>query len=223
MKKKLSFLVLLLIIGCIYIGVVLFKDRNYKLISMIIALLACLPFFFTFEKKKDSTRKMVLISTMIALSVVGRLVFVALPGFKPVTAMVVITSLSFGPEAGFLTGALTAVISNFFYGQGPWTPFQMFVWGFLGYAAGLMAQKLKKNKVLLMIYGALAGVAFSLMMDIWTVLAADGTFNLMRYKVAVLASFRFMITYAFSNMIFLWFMEKPVGRRLERLKTKYGL
>ena len=77
---------------------------------------------------------------MSALAVVGRTVFsiVPLPNFKPCSAIIMITAIVFGPETGFLTGALTAFVSNFIFGQGPWTPWQMFTWGLLGFLTGLM-------------------------------------------------------------------------------------
>ena len=160
---------------------------------------------------------------MIALSVVGRFIFSPLPGFKPVTAMTVLTAMYFGSDAGFMTGALTAVISNFYFGQGPWTPFQMFSWGIIGLLAGIFAEKLKKSKVFLSVFGALTGVLYSLLMDIWTVLWADGYFNFARYLAALVSSLQFTVIYAVSNVIFLLLLSKPTGKILQRVKTKYGI
>ena len=184
---------------------------------------ACIPFFLTFEKGKAGTRQMIAVAVMIAIAVVGRLIFAPLPGFKPVTAIVVIAALYLGGEAGFVTGALAALVSNFFFGQGPWTPFQMFTWGLIGLAAGLLAAPLKKHLVLLLIYGAAAGVVFSLLMDVWTTLWYDGAFNLTRYLAAVVTAGPFTLEYGISNVIFLLVLAKPVGGKLERIKTKYGL
>lgn len=77
---------------------------------------------------------------MAAIAVVGRTVFeiIPLPNFKPCSAIIIITAVAFGPEAGFLTGALTAFVSNFIFGQGPWTPWQMFTWGLVGFLAGIL-------------------------------------------------------------------------------------
>lgn len=209
----------------IALGVILFKDRKYNLISIIIAFLSCLPIFFSFEKGKTSTRKMTILSVMVAISVAGRFVFAAIPGFKPVTAIVVITAIYFGSEAGFLTGSLSAIISNIYFGQGPWTPFQMFSWGMLGLIAGLpfMRKLLLKNKIILAIYGVFAGVIYSLMMDVWTVLAMDGVFNAKRYIAAVTTALPVMAIYAVSNVVFLMLAIKPFGEKLERIKTKYGI
>lgn len=224
-KKINYFIIMILIPLSIALGVILFKDRKYNLISIIIAFLSCLPIFFSFEKGKTSTRKMTILSVMVAISVAGRFVFGAIPGFKPVTAIVVITAIYFGSEAGFLTGSLSAIISNIYFGQGPWTPFQMFSWGMLGLIAGLpfMRKLLLKNKIILAIYGVFAGVIYSLMMDVWTVLAMDGVFNAKRYIAAVTTALPVMAIYAVSNVVFLMLAIKPFGEKLERIKTKYGI
>ena len=223
-KKGLRYGLLLLVIPAILLtGALLFRDKQYAWMSLGIAVAACIPFFLTFEKGKAGTRQMIAVAVMIAIAVVGRLIFAPLPGFKPVTAIVVIAALYLGGEAGFVTGALAALVSNFFFGQGPWTPFQMFTWGLIGLAAGLLAAPLKKHLVLLLIYGAAAGVVFSLLMDVWTTLWYDGAFNLTRYLAAVVTAGPFTLEYGISNVIFLLVLAKPVGGKLERIRTKYGL
>lgn len=207
----------------VYLGAKIFKEKQYAWISLCVAILACVPFFIRFESRDNDVRRLVLIAVMVALSVVGRFVFAPVPGFKPVTAMVAVTAMYFGSEAGFMTGALTAVISNFYFGQGPWTPFQMFAWGIIGFIIGLIAEPLKRSTFLLVLSGIIAGVAFSLLMDVWSTLNADGTFNIMRYFSFVVSSLQFMAIYAVSNVIFLLVLSKPIGKIFERVKVKYGM
>ena len=224
MKKIFPYLIYAVAFPLLAIGgAFIFKDKFYSWITLAAVLLACLPFFIRFEKKETDAKTLILISVMIALSVVGRFIFSPLPGFKPVTAMTVLTAMYFGSDAGFMTGALTAVISNFYFGQGPWTPFQMFSWGIIGLLAGIFAEKLKKSKVFLSVFGALTGVLYSLLMDIWTVLWADGYFNFARYLAALVSSLQFTVIYAVSNVIFLLLLSKPTGKILQRVKTKYGI
>ena len=224
MKKWISYGVLCLLIPAVVLGgALLFPAKQYAWISLCVALLSCLPVFLQFEQKAVSTKRLILIASMTALSVLGRILFTPIPGFKPVTAMVVITAMYFGSEAGFLTGSLSAVISNFWFGQGPWTPFQMFSWGILGMIAGLLAGSLKRSRILLAGYGALSGVLYSVLMDVWTVLWADGFFNLSRYFAALASALPFTAIYAVSNVIFLLLLGKPIGKILERVQTKYGL
>lgn len=224
MKKWLSYIILCLIVPAVVLGgALLFKEKQYAWISLCVTLLSCVPFFLHFEHSENDVRKLILIAVMVAISVIGRFIFAPIPGFKPVTAMVVITAMYFGGEAGFMTGALSAVISNFYFGQGPWTPFQMFSWGIVGFLAGVIADPLKKSKIVLVVYAIVSGVLYSLLMDVWTVLWADGYFNISRYAAAVISAAQFTIIYAVSNVIFLLVFSKPIGKILERIKEKYRL
>lgn len=225
MKKKIiSYAILCGVIPAIVVGgSILFSDRQYAWISLCVAILACIPFFLHFERQKENTRRTIVIACMTAFSVLGRLIFAPIPAFKPVTAIVVITAMHFGCEAGFLTGALSAVLSNFYFGQGPWTPFQMLGWGLLGLLAGLFAEPLKKNRLLLAGYGLLSGALYSFLMDVWTVLWADGYFNFSRYLAALASAIPFTVLYAASNVVFLLLFARPIGKILERIKLKYAL
>ena len=196
--------------------------RNYALASLLITLMALVLFSCGFERRKTGTRRMILVAIMSALSVLGRFVFAVIPGFKPITAVVVITAMYIGGEAGFLTGALSAVISNFYFGQGPWTPFQMLSWGLIGLLAGLLAIPLKRSRILLSLYGIFAGVAYSFLMDIWTVLWYNGSFNPGLYAAALATAIPYTVMYAVSNVIFLNLLAKPFGEKLYRIKIKYG-
>ena len=200
-------------------GAVIFDGKRYLIISVGAALLALLLFAAGYEKKPVGSRRMVITAVMTALSISGRFI----PFFKPVTAITVITAIHLGGEAGFLVGALSALLSNFYFGQGPWTPFQMLAWGMTGLIAGFLANPIKRHKCLLLVYGVLAGIVYSLVMDIWTVLWYDGSFHTELYLTAVITALPHTIMYSVSNFIFLWFMAKPFGEKLERIKIKYGI
>ena len=224
MKRILSWIILCALIPAIVIGgALLFRGRQYAWISLCVALFSCVPVFLRFEHRSADAKRMILISCMTALSVLGRILFAMVPSFKPVTALVVITAMYFGSEAGYLTGSLTAVISNFYFGQGPWTPFQMFSWGTVGFLAGLLARPLKKSKLALLLYAVFSGVLYSFLMDIWTVLWADGYFNLTRYLAAILSAAPVTAIYMISNAVFLFLFAPPIGKVLKRIKIKYAL
>ncbi|MCR1898232.1 ECF transporter S component [Irregularibacter muris] len=227
-KKKyqlLSWIILLLGIPIvILLGVKLFNDRKYNLISIIIAFFACVPFFLQFERRKPRAREVMVIAVMSAISVTGRLIFAVLPGFKPVTAITAITGIALGPETGFLTGAISAIASNMFFGQGPWTPFQMLSWGLMGFIAGILGKfNIMQNKIILSLYGIFSGILYSLLMDIWFVLSIDGLFSWDKYIFAIASALPFMVIYALSNVFFLLLFSRPLGEKLQRMKTKYGL
>ena len=137
LKKTLTLLILCVLVpAVVLIGALVFGSRSYAWISLCVVVLSIVPFFMRFEKSSLDVKRLVLIAALVALSVVGRMAFAAVPGFKPVAALVIITAVHFGGEAGFMVGALSALLSNFYFGQGPWTPFQMFSWGIVGLIAG---------------------------------------------------------------------------------------
>lgn len=223
-KKILTYVILLLFIPATVIsGCLIFREKQYAFVSAVVVILACVAFFITFEKKEHSAQTLTVIAALTAVAIVSRIIFAPFQGFKPVTALIIITALYFGKEAGFMAGAMTALISNFYFSQGPWTPFQMLTWGLIGFMAGAFATSLKKNKAWLIIYGAAAGILFSMLMDIYSVLWQDGNFNISRYIVTVISSLKFTVIYAVSNIIFLVVLTKPIGKKLERIKQKYGI
>ena len=119
-KKWLSYIFpCILVPAAVLLGATVFKDKQYAWISLCVAVLSCVPFFLAFEKGKSGTKEMILIAVMVALSAVGRLIFAWAPSVKPVTALVIITAMYFGPQAGFMTGALTDVISSAFHEAPP--------------------------------------------------------------------------------------------------------
>ncbi|MBQ4311836.1 MAG: ECF transporter S component, partial [Oscillospiraceae bacterium] len=108
-------------------------------------------------------------------------------------------------------------------GQGPWTVFQMLAWGLIGMLAGIMAKPLKQNRILLLLYGLIAGISYSFIMDIWTVLAYSEGFSWELYLAALTTAVPYTISYAVSNVLFLALLADPFGEKLERIKKKYGV
>lgn len=200
-------------------GTLVFDVKRNLFVSMLIAVLALLLFYTGFESKTVGSRRMVIVAVMTALCFVGRFI----PFLKPMTALTIIAAVYLGGEAGFLVGSLSAVLSNFYFGQGPWTAFQMLAWGLIGFIAGLLAEPLKRKKALLLIYGALAGVGYSLIMDIWTVLWYAEGFSIKLYLGAIVTAIPYTLSYAVSNVLFLAVLAKPFGEKLDRIKTKYGV
>lgn len=205
------------------LSAVLWDGKAFAFTSFAMAFAACFPFFVSFENKKTKTGLVVLTAVMTAVSVAGRFLFAPLPFFKPVTAIVTIAAMSLGRQSGFVIGAFSAAISNFYFGQGPWTPFQMLAWGLIGYGAGALSKPLKSSKIALSVYGIVAGVAYSLVMDGWSTVWLDGHFSAARFGALVVSAAPVTACYAVSNVIFLLLLGKPLGNALERIVKKYGL
>lgn len=217
-------LLVLCVIGLIFFGVRFWSDRRYTLVSIVIAFVSCGAFYLAYEKREGSIRRMVMIAVMTAITVTGRLIFGVVPGFKPMSAIIILTGMFMGPEAGFLVGSLSAVTSNVFFGQGPWTPFQMLTWGVIGLLSGLPGIRMVlRKRGPLVIWGMLMGMLYSGIMDIWTVLDLTGTWTWKRYVMALGTAVPYIIAYMSSNVVFLMLALKPVGEKLERIQLKHGI
>lgn len=224
-KHALNVIIIFILIPLtVVLGALLLKGKKYNLISVIVAVLSLIPFFIGFEKGKTTAREIMVIACFIALSVIGRMIFAPLPFFKPVTAIVIIAGVFCGAESGFIVGAFSALVSNIYFGQGPWTPFQMLAWGLIGCFAGLLFFKNCRLKLVwITIYGALSGVVYSLVMDYWATVYADGVFILSKYFAFIAASGYVLIMYIISNVIFLLVLLKPLNAAFCRLRYKYGI
>lgn len=226
--KAAIFLILIGIPCLIFFGIFFLNDRSESFIALCIIGLAMIPFCMIFEDRKPQAREILLIAVMAAIAVVGRMAFFMIPQFKPVTAIVIIAGIGLGAEAGFLTGAVAGFVSNFFFGQGPWTPWQMFAFGIIGFLAGLLFRgkraKYKKNKLLLCLYGGVATlVIYGFLMDTSSVSMFGTGFSWEALLAMYASGLPFNLVHGISTMVFLFFLAGPMDRKLERIKKKYGI
>ena len=119
----------------------IFSGRIYYAISILIVLMLLIPFFFSYERREHSTSVAAKIASLVALNVAGRAAFFMFSDFKPVYAITIISGISLGGLGGFMTGALTMLVSNFLFGQGPWTPWQMLALGLIGFISGFLTER----------------------------------------------------------------------------------
>jgi energy-coupling factor transport system substrate-specific component len=118
------------------------------------------------EAGPGSSKELVLIATLAAAAAAGRILFAAIPNVQPVTVTAVVAGVALGPRAGASVGALAALVSNFYLGQGAYTPWQMVAWGLCGLLGGLMAPLLRRRLALAVFCFAL-GFGFDALMNIW--------------------------------------------------------
>lgn len=225
MKKIIRYSI---IFGLIPLIIVLFyfllNLKQYGIISVLIAILALIPFFLSFEESKPKLEELILVAIVIAINIVSRILFAFLPGIKPIGAIIIIATLIFGKEAGFMIGALTMAISNFYFGQGPWTPFQMFGFGMIGFLAGLFKESfLKKSLYFVLLLGGIAGVFYVLLIDVWTTLQVTSGFTFKDYFNFIIISTPTTIGYIASNMLFLILLYNPLMKTFERIQKKFNL
>ena len=206
-------------------GVYFFDNTKYLFISLIIMLESILPFYIIFEKHKVQARELVLVATMCAMCVAGRAILYMLPQFKPVTALVIISGAALGSETGFLIGSVTMLVSNIFFGQGTWTPWQMVTMGLIGFLSGLIFERgmLPPNKITMCVYGFLCSFLYGAIMNPSTLILtgtpinAEGLLSVYAYGLPM------DTVHAVSTALFLYIGAEPIIKKLERVKQKHGL
>ena len=202
------------------------KGRWYYLISTLIIIELMLPFFLRFEARRPQARELVILTVMAALAAVSRVVFAFSPYLKTITGIIMITGIAFGPEAGFLTGAVAAFASNFLFSQGPWTPWQMFAYGFGGFFAGLIFHHHRSwAKPWILAPFGFCTILFLVgpMLDSCTVFTVLSKFTAKNVLAVYAAGIGYNVTHGIGAALTLFFVSRPLLRKLDRLQTKYGI
>ena len=219
-------LILLLIPVTLFVGETYLGGRKYLVTSLLIMLEMMLPFFMVFENRKPQARELVVIAVLCAIGVAGRAAFFMVPECKPVWAITIIAGVAFGGETGFLVGAMTMLASNVMFSQGPWTPWQMFAMGIIGFLAGVLFQKglLRRGRMSLCVFGAMSCIViYGGIMNSSSALMWMSEISLQSLLPYLFSGFPVDCIHAVSTWIFLWFAAEPMLEKLDRIKVKYGL
>ena len=188
------------------------------------AVVFCLLFFITFEQKKPGLQDLMPIVVVCTIASVGRIAFSFVPQVQPVTVLVILTGVAFGARSGFVTGALTALISNMVLSQGPWTPWQMLAWGMVGLISGGLAKiKWCRSLWVMSAWSFLAAFLYSLITDIWTVASLGAAVNAPMVWTIFGAGLAFNVGHAVGNVALMLVLFLPVTKAFERIQTKYGV
>ncbi len=219
-------LILLLIPLTLFAGETCLAGRSYYLISLLILLECMAPFFLIFERRRPKARELTVIAVLCALGTAGRAALFMLSEFKPVMALVIVSGVALGGEAGFLVGAATMLVSNMLFSQGPWVPWQMFAMGLIGFSAGVLFRKglLRRSRGALALFGALSAVLiYGGIMNPAAALMASARLNGKILLAYYLSGFPMDCIHAAATALFLWFAAEPLLEKLDRIKVKYGL
>ena len=199
--------------------------RGYYLTSTLIIIELLIPFFLKFEGRKPQARELVVLAVMCALAVAAR-VAIPIPNFKAIYAIIMVAGIAFGPESGFLVGAVSALSSNFFLSQGPYTPWQMMAYGAGGMLVGFLFQKgrLPRKPLVMGIVGFL-GVLLLIgpLLDTCTVFLAPISMNLSSILAIYISGFTVNISQGLSTFLVLFLLGNPMLEKLDRIKVKYGM
>jgi energy-coupling factor transport system substrate-specific component len=179
--------------------------------------------FAWYERTHPSTRVLALVATLAALAALGRVAFAPLPNVKPTTDIVLIAGLVLGGAPGFMVGAVAAVASNLFFGQGPWTPWQMAAWGAVGVAGALLARVARGReigRVTLAIACGLAGLAFGAVMNLHLWITYSGDHSLAKLGAYFATSLPFDLAHSFGNVVFALAFGPALIRALQRFRSR---
>lgn len=202
-------------------------QKNYYLISIIIVIVSMIPFFLMFERKRPHAREVMMLAVMVTLAVMSRTVFFMIPFFKPMLAVVIISAVGLGGRCGMLVGTLSVFISNFMFGQGPWTVWQMLATGLCGLAAGILFSCRYRDKpiytICVCIYGFFASVfIYGLIMDTYSALMYTGHMGGRQFLAIYLAGLPVNMIHGFSTCLFLALFCRNIVKKLRRIKIKYN-
>ncbi len=231
-KRKLNIYSLLsitsyiLIPAAIFVSAVVNEGRRYYIISMGIIILSFVTFALGFEKKRPQAKELTVLAVLTALGVAGRAAFYMIPQFKASAAVIIITAAAFGSRSGFLCGTAVGFISNFFFGQGPWTPWQMFAFGSVGFLAGVVFApgRIKTTRLSLCIYGFLSVfIVYGFIADTSSVFMFTQDLNAKTVLATYASGIVFNLIHAGATVIFLAVLGMPLIKKLDRVCVKYGI
>ena len=213
-----------LILPTLILGGIFLDDRKYYFISLAVLVEVMAAFFILFEGRRPKSREIAVMAVICALGIAGRAAFFMLPQFKPVAAIVIIAGMTLGGGSGFIVGAVTMLVSNMLFSQGPWTPWQMFAMGLVGLIAGGLSGFLRGGKGRLCVFGALVTiVVYGGLMNLSSALIWAREPDIGVILTYFVTGFPMDCVHAAATALFLWFGAEPMCEKLDRLRVRYGL
>jgi len=195
---------------------------NWGILAAVLALLICAALFFEFEDKASSSKEIALVAMLGTISAVLRVPFAAIPNVQPCTFLIICSGYVFGPVAGFAVGAITALVSNFFLGLGPWTLYQMIAWGLCGFSSGYLG-RVKVNSLILIFYGIFWGYLYGFITNVWYWTAFVYPLTLRTLIVTQIGTVWFDTFHAIFNGVLLGTLGMKTIGVLERFKQRFSI
>lgn len=218
------FVFLLLVPLTLYAGTLL-PGRSYYITGTLIIIELMIPFLLAFEGRKPQARELVLIAVLCAIAIAGR-VAIPFPNFKAAFAIIMLAGIAFGPETGFMVGAITAFSSNFFYGQGPYTPWQMMAYGAGGMLAGFLFKKglLPRKPIVMAIFGFFAVILWvGPLLDSSHIFLMLSTIDKTSVIATLVSGFYVNLSQGISTALVMILFGNPLLEKIDRVKVKYGM
>ena len=195
---------------------------SWELASFLIIAAVIVAGFAWYERSRPPSQVVALVAALAALAIAGRIAFAAFPNVKPTTDIVIFAGYALGGAPGFAVGALTALVSNFWFGQGPWTPWQMAAWGLCGVlGAALALAGRKPNRFVLAAVCGLAGVAYGALLNFSLMATYGGELSLARFGVLEGRAVPFDAAHAAANVVFALLAGPAMLRMLVRFRERF--
>lgn len=201
-----------------------FRIKASALLTLVVGIMSIILFFLGWERSKPAIEQIVPVVALGALAACTRIIFAALPNVQALTAFCVIAGCTLGPRQAFMVGALAAFVSNCFLGQGPWTPWQMYSWGLVGFLAGILfyerISSSEPRRTLVCIYGFLASFLYGAILDTWMLVGFTRTITIQTAVAVYGAGFAFNVVHAISTLAFLLVFYVPFAKKMIRYRNR---
>lgn len=193
-------------------------------LTLLVVVLCVGLFLASYEVSRPALRQVMPTATLAALAAAGRILFAPIPDVKPVSAIAIVAGATLGRREGFMVGALAALVSNFFFGQGVWTPWQMYAWGLVGYLAGVLGERgLFQRRGALYVYGFLSALMYGVILNGWYVIGYVEPITWPAIVAAYVAGVPWDCLHGAATVGFLAAIWVPWGARIRHAVAKYGL
>lgn len=221
----------LILVPVTLVACALMRIEQAAFLTLVVVVAALGVFFAGFETSRPTLRTIMPTVVLSALAAAGRIMFAALSDVKPVSAIAIMAGVVFGRRSGFMVGALAALVSNFFFGQGPWTPWQMYAWGMVGYLAGVLADagafqwRVGSRGVApaLYVYGFVSGLLYGFLLNTWYIVGYLQPITVPAALTAYALGLPLDLIHSTATVGFLLLLYEPWRVKLERIKAKYAL
>lgn len=195
---------------------------SWQLASFLILGAVLLGGFAWYERSRPTSQVVALVAALAALAVAGRLAFAALPNVVATTDIVIFAGYALGPAPGFAVGALAGLVSNFWFGQGPWTPWQMAGWGLCGVlGAALALGGRKPGRLTLAAVCGLAGIGYGALLNFSLMATYGGDLSLQRFMALESRAVPFDAAHAIGNVTLALVAGPAMVRMLVRFRRRF--
>ena len=213
-------IVALVVVPATLLACAVLDVESSALLTLLVTGFALVLFLVSYERSKPALRQVLPAATLAAVAAAGRVLFAPVPYVKPVSAIAIVAGATLGRREGFMVGALAALVSNIFFGQGPWTPWQMYAWGLVGYLSGVLPLGRRWTPY---VWGVVSALLYGLLLNGWYVVGFVRPLTLAGALAGYAAGIPFDVVHGIATAGFLVVVWGPWGRSIRRVVAKYAL